>query len=148
MCALLFRCVICVADVACGATTAPGAAFIDWTKDIVDTEDPVPVQLAGADAFAAAMEERGVGNDKTVVVYDGGKMLFATRLWWALTLYGHPDVSASQRHQDRILCDVRCAMYECDQLTDGVRLRCAFWTAGGRGGLRRGGTRTGMRGVR
>jgi len=70
----------------------PGAVFVDWTKDIVDTSSPVPVQLAPLDTFAAAMEEKGVWADKTICIYDSGKMLFATRLWWALTRYGHEDV--------------------------------------------------------
>ena len=71
----------------------PGAVFVDWTRDIVDLyDDSAPVQLAPLDVFAGAMEEKGVGTDKTVVIYDTGKMLFATRLWWALTIYGHEDV--------------------------------------------------------
>ncbi|EKX36289.1 hypothetical protein GUITHDRAFT_117517 [Guillardia theta CCMP2712] len=70
----------------------PGAEFVDWTADIVDPQSLVPVQLSPKDLFEAAMEERGVCNDNTVVVYDNGNMLFATRLWWALTYYGHKDV--------------------------------------------------------
>lgn len=67
----------------------PGAAFVDWTRDITDASSDVPVQLASLDKFASAMEEKGVGTDKTVVCYDNGNMLFATRVWWALTRYGH-----------------------------------------------------------
>jgi thiosulfate/3-mercaptopyruvate sulfurtransferase len=71
----------------------PGAVFVDWTRDIVDLlDETAPVQLAPLDVFAANMEEKGVGTGKTVVIYDTGKMLFATRLWWALTIYGHEDV--------------------------------------------------------
>ena len=71
----------------------PGAVFVDWTRDIVDLlDETAPVQLAPLDVFVANMEEKGVGTDKTVVIYDTGKMLFATRLWWALTIYGHEDV--------------------------------------------------------
>eukprot|EP00960_Hanusia_phi_P069759 767159-Hanusia_phi.AAC.5 len=70
----------------------PGAEFVDWTADIVDPQSDVPVQLSPKDLFEAAMEEKGVSNDNTIVVYDNGKMLFATRLWWALTYYGHKNV--------------------------------------------------------
>lgn len=45
---------------------------------------PVPAQLADRESFVAAMEERGVGGEKRVVVYDNGDMLFATRFWWAM----------------------------------------------------------------
>ena len=31
----------------------PGAVFVDWEHDFVDPDDPVPVQIAGAEAFAA-----------------------------------------------------------------------------------------------
>src|SRR4051812_34544147 len=40
----------------------PGAVFIDWTKDIVDPADPVPVQVAPPEQFARAMSERGIGD--------------------------------------------------------------------------------------
>ena len=71
----------------------PGASFVDWTADIIDPDDPIPVQVAGPDRFARAMAERGVGDETHVVAVDhiGGQ--FATRLWWALTYHGHDRVS-------------------------------------------------------
>jgi 3-mercaptopyruvate sulfurtransferase SseA len=46
-----------------------GAVFLDWTRDGVDADDPVPVQLlADSGAFAAALEAKGVGSDRPVVV--------------------------------------------------------------------------------
>jgi thiosulfate/3-mercaptopyruvate sulfurtransferase len=71
----------------------PGAVFVDWTKDIVDRDDPVPAQVAGPEAFARAMGGRGIGDETHVVVYDHMGGQFATRLWWALTYYGHDLVS-------------------------------------------------------
>ncbi|CAM9922641.1 unnamed protein product [Ascophyllum nodosum] len=72
----------------------PGAVFVDWTKDIAGVdENGVPAQLADRDTFVFAMEERGVGGDKRVVVYDNGDMLFATRFWWAMRRFGHDRVS-------------------------------------------------------
>ncbi|MEW6635297.1 MAG: sulfurtransferase [Actinomycetota bacterium] len=71
----------------------PGAVFVDWTRDITDPDDPVPVQVAPPERFAEAMGSRGIGDGTRVVVYDhiGGQ--FATRLWWALLYYGHDRVS-------------------------------------------------------
>lgn len=40
----------------------PGAVFIDWTKDIVDPNAEVKAQIAEPEAFASAMEERGIGD--------------------------------------------------------------------------------------
>jgi thiosulfate/3-mercaptopyruvate sulfurtransferase len=71
----------------------PGAVYVDWTRDIVDPDDPVPAQLAPPDLFAQAMAERGIGDGTHVIAVDGAGGQFATRLWWALTYYGHDRVS-------------------------------------------------------
>ncbi len=71
----------------------PGAVYVDWTRDITDPDDPVPVQVAPPDRFAKLMGSLGVGGDTHVVVYDHTGGQFATRLWWALTYYGHGRVS-------------------------------------------------------
>ncbi|HEY2154819.1 MAG TPA: rhodanese-like domain-containing protein, partial [Isosphaeraceae bacterium] len=58
-----------------------------------DLDDPVPAQIAGPERFARAMAQRGIGEKTHVVVYDHAGGQFATRLWWALTYYGHDAVS-------------------------------------------------------
>jgi thiosulfate/3-mercaptopyruvate sulfurtransferase len=68
----------------------PGAVYLDWTCDIIDPDDHVPVQLAPPERFAAVMSRAGVGPRTTVVIYDQNGGQFATRLWWALRVYGHP----------------------------------------------------------
>ena len=71
----------------------PGAVYVDWTRDITDPDDPVPAQVAPPDRFADLMGALGVGDETHVVVYDHAGGQFATRLWWALTFYGHDRVS-------------------------------------------------------
>ncbi len=71
----------------------PGAVYVDWTDDIVDPEDPIPAQLAPPELFAGIMGDLGIGDETHVVVYDHTGGQFATRLWWALTDYGHDRVS-------------------------------------------------------
>jgi thiosulfate/3-mercaptopyruvate sulfurtransferase len=71
----------------------PGAVYVDWTRDITDPDDPVSVQVAPPDRFARLMGNLGIGDDTHVVVYDHAGGQFATRLWWALTYYGHDRVS-------------------------------------------------------
>jgi thiosulfate/3-mercaptopyruvate sulfurtransferase len=71
----------------------PGAVYVDWTLDITDPDDPVPAQVALPDRFAAVMGSLGIGDGTHVVVYDHAGGQFATRLWWALTFYGHDGVS-------------------------------------------------------
>ncbi len=71
----------------------PGAVFVDWTRDITDPDASVPAQVAPPDRFADLMGSLGIGDETHVVVYDHAGGQFATRLWWALTYYGHDRVS-------------------------------------------------------
>ena len=66
-----------------------GARFVDWTKDIVDLGDPVPMQVAPPDVFAKAMQRLGIGDESLVVAYDDYNHIFAGRLAWSLRYYGH-----------------------------------------------------------
>ena len=75
------------------ASHVPGAVFVDWTRDITDPDDPVPAQVAPPERFAALMSSLGIGDDTHVVAYDHAGGQFATRLWWALTYYGHDRAS-------------------------------------------------------
>ncbi len=71
----------------------PGAVYVDWTRDITDPDAAVSVQVAPPERFAQAMGSMGIGDETHVVVYDHAGGQFATRLWWALTYYGHDRVS-------------------------------------------------------
>ncbi len=75
------------------AAHIPGAVYVDWTRDIVDLEDPVPAQIAPPDRFAEAMAVRGIGDSTHVIAVDHAGGQYATRLWWALGYYGHDRVS-------------------------------------------------------
>jgi thiosulfate/3-mercaptopyruvate sulfurtransferase len=66
----------------------PGAVFVDWENDFVDADDPVPVQLAGAEAFAARARELGVGDEDLIVTSDDYYGIFAGRVAWAFRYYG------------------------------------------------------------
>ena len=71
----------------------PGSVYVDWTRDIVDLDDPVPTQIARPERFAEAMASRGIGDTTDVVVVDHTGGHFATRLWWALRYHGHDRVA-------------------------------------------------------
>jgi thiosulfate/3-mercaptopyruvate sulfurtransferase len=75
------------------AAHIPGAVFIDWTFDIVDLADSVPAQVASPEVFADTMERQGIGDNTHVIAVDHMGGQFATRLWWALSYYGHDAVS-------------------------------------------------------
>ena len=66
----------------------PGAVFVDWEHDFIDTDDPVPVQLAPADAFAGRAGELGVSEQDLIVTYDDYYGIFAARVAWAFRYHG------------------------------------------------------------
>ncbi len=70
----------------------PGAVHLDWATELVDSDDPLPFQLADSSQFATAMVRAGVGDGMTVVVYDDTHSLYATRVWWSLRAYGFESV--------------------------------------------------------
>jgi thiosulfate/3-mercaptopyruvate sulfurtransferase len=69
----------------------PGAVYVDWTRDITDPDDPVPVQIAPPGRFSRLMGSLGIGDNSRVAIYDHAGGQFATRMWWALTYYGHEE---------------------------------------------------------
>lgn len=66
----------------------PGAAFVDWEHDFIDVADPVPVQVARADAFARRAGELGISDGDLVVTYDDYYGIFAARVTWTFRYYG------------------------------------------------------------
>jgi thiosulfate/3-mercaptopyruvate sulfurtransferase len=71
----------------------PGAVFVDLDRDLSAPpgsggRHPLP---SGAN-FVSAMRRAGVSRERPVVVYDAATSLPASRAWWLLRHYGHPDV--------------------------------------------------------
>ena len=50
------------------------------------------VHVMGPEQAAETFAKMGIGDDTSVVVYEGGRTPLAARLWWVLTYYGHRDV--------------------------------------------------------
>ncbi|MBM7573716.1 sulfurtransferase [Aquibacillus albus] len=69
----------------------PGASHITW-PEIADPESPYDGVLLPAEPFAALMQEIGIDQDETVVIYDDGSSLSAARLFYALEYYGHQNL--------------------------------------------------------
>lgn len=66
----------------------PGAVFVDWEHDLINPDDPVPVQIAGAEAFGRRAGELGLGTGDLVVTYDDYYGIFAARVAWAFRYFG------------------------------------------------------------
>jgi thiosulfate/3-mercaptopyruvate sulfurtransferase len=94
----------------------PGAVFVDWVNEITDPADPRHAQIAPPERFAAVMERIGVSDDTLVVAYDDAAGMFAARLWWALTYYGHTSVVVLDGGWNKWIAEGRPTTAELPQL--------------------------------
>src|SRR5450432_4081738 len=69
----------------------PGAVYFD-VDHIADPNDPRPHMFPDAEKFARDVAALGISSGDTVVAYDSGSWVAATRAWWMLLSFGHRDV--------------------------------------------------------
>jgi thiosulfate/3-mercaptopyruvate sulfurtransferase len=69
----------------------PGAVFFD-IEGIADHSTDLPHMLPGPDQFSAAVGALGIGDQDTVVVYDGLGLFSAPRVWWTFRIFGAKNV--------------------------------------------------------
>jgi len=70
----------------------PGAVFFDIDA-VSDRSSPLPHTLPDAKLFASAVGALGVADTDHIVVYDGGGLFSAPRVWWMLQTFGASRVS-------------------------------------------------------
>lgn len=70
----------------------PGAVFFD-IEAISDEKSPLPHMLPSAEKFSSRVRKLGLGDGVRIVVYDGGNMMAAARVWWMFRVFGHEDVA-------------------------------------------------------
>jgi thiosulfate/3-mercaptopyruvate sulfurtransferase len=78
----------------------PGATFADMLAEFSDptkeTDPDGPLRafaLPTPEQFMEAARRHGVNANTTVVCYDQGPGMWATRLWWLFKVFGHADVA-------------------------------------------------------
>lgn len=69
-----------------------GAVFFD-IDDIADDKNPLPHMLPSPEKFSSRVRKLGLGDGVRIVVYDGGNMMAAARVWWMFRVFGHEDVA-------------------------------------------------------
>jgi thiosulfate/3-mercaptopyruvate sulfurtransferase len=69
----------------------PGAVFFD-IDELSDETSPWPHTLPPPERLAAQLGALGIGDETTVVVYDGAGLYSAPRAWWMLRVMGHGKV--------------------------------------------------------
>lgn len=69
----------------------PGAVHFDIDA-IADQATDLPHMMPPPEVFAKTVGALGIGNDQTVVVYDGSGIFSAPRVWWMFKAMGHEQV--------------------------------------------------------
>lgn len=66
----------------------PGAGFLDLQGELSDSSSPFYFMLPSEEQLGAALARHGIGEGTRVVLYSGGSMMWATRVWWMLHAMG------------------------------------------------------------
>ena len=69
-----------------------GAVYFD-IDEIADSSSPLPHMLPSPEKFSARVRKLGLGDGVRIVVYDGGNMMAAARVWWMFRVFGHEDIA-------------------------------------------------------
>jgi thiosulfate/3-mercaptopyruvate sulfurtransferase len=69
----------------------PGAVLFEIDK-IADRSTDLPHMLPSPEQFAQQMDELGISESDTIVVYDGAGLLGAPRVWWTFRVFGARNV--------------------------------------------------------
>jgi thiosulfate/3-mercaptopyruvate sulfurtransferase len=70
----------------------PGAVFFD-IDEISDEKSDLPHMLPSPEKFSSRARKLGLGDGVRIVVYDGGNMMAAARVWWMFRVFGHEDIA-------------------------------------------------------
>ena len=75
-----------------GLEVIPGAIFFDIDL-VADPSNPLPHTIPTPELFQQMVQDMGINQDDTVIVYDQKNIaLAAARAWWMFRLYGHENV--------------------------------------------------------
>ena len=69
----------------------PGAVWLD--NNAIRIANRPPAFLPTPEEFSDLMARLGISNSTRVIAYDERGGIYATRLWWILNHYGHPNVA-------------------------------------------------------
>jgi thiosulfate/3-mercaptopyruvate sulfurtransferase len=69
-----------------------GSLFVNCEADLTSRTGQVKGQVLKGDALSEVLGKLGVSKEDTVVFYDDASSLFASRAYWVLRYFHHPDV--------------------------------------------------------
>ncbi len=82
----------------------PGAIAWNWNSQLCDT---VRRDILSKQQFEKLMQESGIGNDTTVVLYGDNNNWFAAWALWQMKIYGHKDVRLMNGGRKKWLAEQR-----------------------------------------
>ncbi|MDP7548670.1 MAG: sulfurtransferase [Alphaproteobacteria bacterium] len=106
----------------------PGAGFLDLQGELSDPAGTFRFTTPGAEAFATAVGAKGLGDDFRIVLYSGGTMWWATRIWWMLYAFGFENAAVLNGGMQKWQAEGRPTS------TDACRYAAASFTAQDRPG--------------
>lgn len=62
----------------------PGSIHLDLGGELADADSTLHYAHPSPDVLVAALAAHGIGPDTTLLAYDRGDFMWATRLWWVL----------------------------------------------------------------
>jgi len=65
---------------------------VNLSPDELNGQGTVAGMLGTPQQFNRVMSKSGISPESTVIVYDGNDGIFASRLWWAMKVFGHENV--------------------------------------------------------
>jgi len=71
----------------------PGAGYLDLQADLSDNDAGIRFKMPSAEALAAVLGEKGVGDDTRVVLYSRDTLQWSTRVWWMFRAMGFDNVA-------------------------------------------------------
>ena len=70
----------------------PGAVFFD-VDQICEPDTGLPHTWPSTERFSRAVGELGISNNDTVICYEAGRFMGASRVWWMFKAFGHERVA-------------------------------------------------------
>ncbi|RLA40927.1 MAG: sulfurtransferase [Gammaproteobacteria bacterium] len=71
----------------------PGAGFLDLAKEFADQSTDVPFTMLPPRQFRERAVAHGISDNSTVVLYNDGMPMWATRAWWMFRSVGFDNVA-------------------------------------------------------
>jgi len=71
----------------------PNARFFDFDREICDLGNVLPHMLPSESEFQASVQNLGVNQNSTIVVYDSIGMFTSPRVWWMFKTMGFENVA-------------------------------------------------------